>query len=127
MFFFGNIAAREIKYYLLRYNLSDVVTKVKGMLKKTELYECINSNEQLETKERIMATLRKLQALKSRISELRAQCEELQRVRAEDQNNALLCDECGRAIETGQEVEAKNFGEKARHYHKECFRKLWMQ
>jgi hypothetical protein len=29
MFFFGNIVAREIKYYLLRYNLSDVDTKVK--------------------------------------------------------------------------------------------------
>jgi hypothetical protein len=26
---FGNIVAREIKYYLLRYNLSDVDTKVK--------------------------------------------------------------------------------------------------
>jgi len=97
------------------------------MLKKMELYGNINSNEQLETKERIEATLHKLQALKSRISELRAQCEELQRLRAEDQNSALLCDECGGAIEPGQEVEAKNFGEKARHYHKECFRKLWLQ
>jgi len=97
------------------------------MLKKTELCGDINLNEQLEAKERIEATLQKLQALKSRISELRAHCEELQRSRIEDQNSALHCDECGAAIEPGQEVEAKNFGEKARHYHKECFRKLWLQ
>lgn len=97
------------------------------MFKKTELYGNIDSDEQLETKERIEATLHKLQALKSRISELRAQCEELQRLRFEDRNNALLCDECGGAIEPGQEVEAKNFGGKARHYHKECFRKLWLR
>ena len=96
------------------------------MLKKTELYGNIDSNGQLETKERIVATMHKLQALKSRISELRAQCEELQRLRSEDRNNALLCDECGGSIEPGQEVEAKNFGENARHYHKECFRKLWV-
>jgi hypothetical protein len=97
------------------------------MFKKAELYGDINMNEQLEAKERIQATLLKLQALKSRISELRAQCEELQRLHVEDQNSALHCDECGGAIELGQEVEAKNFGEKAHHYHKECFRKLWLQ
>ena len=97
------------------------------MFKKTRLCGNVNSNEQLETKEGIEATLRKLQALKNRISELRAQCEKLQRLRAEDQISALLCDECGGAIEQGQEVKAKNFGEKARHYHKECFRKLWQQ
>lgn len=96
------------------------------MFKKAEFCGYINSNEQVEAKERIEATLHKLQALKIRISELRAQCEELQRLRVEDQSRALLCDECGGAIELGQEVEAKNFGEKAHHYHKECFRKLWL-
>lgn len=97
------------------------------MFKKTEFCGDINLNEQLGAKERIEATLQKLQALKSRISELRAQCEELQRLRVEDQSSALRCDECGGAIEPGQEVEAKNFGEKAHHYHKECFRKIWQQ
>ena len=97
------------------------------MFKKTELDEDINPNEQLGPRERMEATLHKLQALKHRISELRTQCEELQRLHAEQHDNALLCDECGDAIEPGQEVEAKNFGEKARHYHKECFQKLWMQ
>ena len=97
------------------------------MFKKTEFCEDAKLNEQREAKERIEATLHKLQALKSRISELRAQCEELQKSRVEDQSSASLCNECGGAIEPGQEVEAKNFGEKAHYYHKECFRKLWLQ
>jgi hypothetical protein len=97
------------------------------MFKKTESCEDINLNVQLGAKERIEATLQKLQALKSRISGLRAQCEELQRLRVEDRRSAYRCDECGRAIEPGEEVEAKNFGDEARHYHKECFRKLWLQ
>jgi hypothetical protein len=96
------------------------------MFKKTEFCGDINSNEQVAAKERIEATLHKLQVLKNRISELRAQCEELQRLHVETQSRASLCDECGGAIEPGQEVEAKNFGEKAHHYHKECFRKLWL-
>ncbi len=98
------------------------------MLKKTEFCGEINTNSQIDVKERMENTLQKLQVLKSRISELRAHCEELQRVRVEDKNNdTLCCDECGRKIEPGQEVEAKNFGAEARHYHKECFRKLWMR
>jgi uncharacterized membrane protein len=97
------------------------------MFKKAEFCEDINLNVQLGAKERIEATLQKLQALKSRISGLRAQCEELQRLRVEDRRSAYRCDECGRAIEPGEEVEAKNFGDEARHYHKECFRKLWLQ
>jgi uncharacterized membrane protein len=97
------------------------------MFKKAEFCEDINLNVQLGAKERIEATLQKLQALKSRISGLRAQCEELQRLRVEDRRSAHRCDECGRAIEPGEEVEAKNFGDEARHYHKECFRKLWLQ
>ncbi|MGD0978187.1 MAG: hypothetical protein ABR962_03500 [Candidatus Bathyarchaeia archaeon] len=95
------------------------------MLKKTELCEEINSNQQVEAKKGIEATLQKLQALKSRISELRAHYEELLKTHAEDEGS-LRCDECGGAIERGQEVEAKNFSEKTHHYHKECFRKLWL-
>ena len=96
------------------------------MLKKTEFCGEISSNQQVEAKKRIEATLQKLQALKSRTSELRAHYEELQKTHAEDRSS-LRCDECGCAIETGQEVEAKNFCEKTRHYHKECFRKLWQR
>jgi len=96
------------------------------MFEKTEIRE-VNLNEYVEPRERVEATLRKLQILKDRISELRAHCEELQRSDVENQSGALRCEECGRAIEPGQEVEAKNFGEKTRHYHKECFRKLWLR
>ena len=97
------------------------------MFKKAELCDEISVNGQIGARERMEATLQKLQILKSRISELRAHCEELRRARNEEQSSVLHCDECANAIEPGQEVEAKNFGEKARHYHKECFRKLWMR
>ena len=98
------------------------------MLKKTEFCGEINVNSQIDIRERMEATLQKLQVLKSRISELRAHCEELQRLRIEDEGSSILrCDECDCPIEPGQEVEAKNFGAEARHYHKECFRKLWMR
>jgi len=97
------------------------------MLKKTEACEEIDTESHLDSKERIEAVLESLQTLKSRISELRAHCEELKELHVEDQRNYLRCDECGDVIEQGQEVEAKNFGEETRHYHKECFRKLWMQ
>lgn len=96
------------------------------MLKKTEFCEEISSNQHVEAKKRIEATLHKLQALKSRTSELRAHYEELQKTHAEDRSS-LRCDECGGVIKPGQEVEAKNFSEKTHHYHKECFRKLWQQ
>jgi nucleoid DNA-binding protein len=97
------------------------------MFEKTEICEEVNSKEHAEPRERMEATLRKLQILKDRISELRAHCEELQISGAANQSVALRCEECGRTIESGQEVEAKNFGEKTRHYHKECFRKLWLR
>jgi chromosome segregation ATPase len=92
--------------------------------KKTELCEENSLNQQVDAKKTVEATLQKLQALKNRISELRAHLEELQ-THVED--HSLRCDECGRAIDLGEEVEAKNFGEKVHHYHKECFLKLWLQ
>jgi len=95
------------------------------MLEKTELFEENSSDQQVDAKKTMETTLQKLQVLKSRISELRAHFEELQ-TRMEDQSS-LRCDECGRAIEPGEEVEAKNFDEKVHHYHKECFQKLWSQ
>lgn len=97
------------------------------MLKKTKFCEDINLNEQVEVRARVEAMSQKLQVLKSRISELRVHFEELQRSRAQGHSSVFRCDECGGAIESGQEVEAKNFSEKTRHYHKECFRKIWLQ
>jgi cell division septum initiation protein DivIVA len=97
------------------------------MLKKTEFGEDINMIDQAEVKERIEAILKKLQVLKRRISELRAHFEEIQKSRAEGDSTAFHCEECGGAIEPGQEVEAKNFSETTRHYHKDCFQKIWLQ
>lgn len=37
MFFFGNIATREIKYYLLRYNLFYVDMKAKGNVQENRI------------------------------------------------------------------------------------------
>lgn len=105
-----------------------MLVKVKDMLKKTEPCIEIKANPQTDVGERMEATLQKLQILKKRISKLRAHCEELQKIWIENESRMTLhCDECGFQIEEGQEIEAKNFGVEARHYHKECFRKLWTQ
>lgn len=105
-----------------------MLVKVKDMLKKPELCHEINVDPQTDAGERMKATLHKLQILKKRISKLRARCEELQRIWIENESRMTLhCDECGFPIEQGQEIEAKNFGVEARHYHRECFRKLWTQ
>jgi hypothetical protein len=97
------------------------------VLKKTGFCEDVNLNEQVEVRERVEAILQKLQVLKSMISELRARFEELQTSGFQGHSSAFRCDECGDAIEEGQEVEARNFSEKTHHYHKECFRKIWLQ
>ena len=97
------------------------------MFKKTESFEDVSPNEQVEVREKVKAMVQKLQDLKSRISELRAHFEEIQRSRVRGGSGAFLCDECGRAITLGQEVEAKNFSQRTHHYHRECFRKIWVQ
>jgi hypothetical protein len=116
----------ETKYYLARYHIFSVDVEARTMFKETKPCGEISSNQQAEAEKRIKAALQDLRALKNRTAELRAQVEELQRTRAEHEGK-LLCDECGGAMEPEREVEAKNFGEEAQHYHRECFRKLWQQ
>ncbi len=97
------------------------------MIKKTEIFEHTNGDEQLATREKIEVTLIKLQMLKGEISELRLQCEKLKKVYSESKNKALLCNECGDPIEQGQEVTVKNFtGTEKSYYHKECFQAFWL-
>jgi hypothetical protein len=97
------------------------------MFKKGEVNEQSCQYEQLKTRDEVEVTLRKLQILRNRISELRSQCEELRKLRSEDKGNALLCSECGKAIEPGQEIVVKDSeGTQRRNYHKECFRLLWV-
>lgn len=97
------------------------------MFKKGEANAESCQHEQFNAKEEVEVTLHKLQILKSRISELRAQCEELKKISSETKRNALLCSQCGEAIEPGQEIVVKGSGEvEKRQYHKECFKLLWV-
>lgn len=97
------------------------------MFKKGEANAGSCAHEQFNAKEEVEVTLHKLQTLKARISELRAQCEELRRISSETKRNALLCSQCGEAIEPGQEIVVKGSGEaEKRQYHKECFKLLWV-
>ena len=87
---------------------------------------------QVKTKEEMDVTLRKLQVLRGKISELRAQCEELRRLSLKDdslksESSGLLCSRCGEAIEPGQEIIIKSSDDtEKKHYHKDCFRLLWV-
>jgi hypothetical protein len=97
------------------------------MFKKGEVDAQSCQHEQPKVKEEVEATLHRLQILKSRISELRTHCEELRRMTSETKKNALLCSECGEAIEPGQEIVVKGSDEtEKRQYHKECFKLLWV-
>jgi hypothetical protein len=123
---YGNIANREIKYYLLRYTVFYVEPKVGKMIKKMEMCEQFSPNERPTAQDKVELTMRKLQALKVRISELRHQCEELKKMPRVVKSDAMLCDGCGGAVESGQEIVFKDSsGTKRHYYHKGCFSKLW--
>jgi len=95
------------------------------MLKKTEAWDHSCNNEKTRAKERAEVVLQRLQALKSKVSELRLQCEELRKQRLEEQSKGLLCSECGSSIEPGQEVVIKDSdGTIRNYYHPKCFKEL---
>jgi hypothetical protein len=97
------------------------------MFKRPEVDDQSHQYDQVKAREEVQITLRKLQMLRNRISELRNQCEELRSLRSEDKKNALLCCECGEAIEPGQEIVVKDSeGTQRKNYHKECFKLLWV-
>jgi len=80
----------------------------------------------VERKEKVEATLARLQSLKSQVSELRAQCEALKKLQSEKPKD-LTCNECGKLIEQDQEVVLKgSFGKANSYYHKDCFRAIWL-
>ena len=44
-----------------------------------------------------------------------------------EKQEGLMCNECGKLIEDGQEVLLKDFyGKVKRHYHKDCFKAIWL-
>jgi len=95
------------------------------MLEKVQICEHSDNGEEFNVKERAVTVLRRLQALKNEISQLRLECEELRKQRLEDQDKGLLCSECGEPIESGQEVVVKDSAGMARScYHQNCFKSL---
>jgi hypothetical protein len=104
------------------------------MFTRTETDEQLANHEQLKVREEVQITLRKLQMLKSKIAELRDQCEELRELsshahapRSETTGTTLRCSKCGRAIEPGQEIVIKDSdGTETGRYHRECFKLFWV-
>jgi hypothetical protein len=79
-----------------------------------------------ERKEKVEVVLVRLQSLKSQVSELRVQCEALKKLQLEKQKD-LICKECGKLIEQGQEVVLKgSFGKIKGYYHRDCFKAIWL-
>jgi hypothetical protein len=122
----------EIKYYILRYNLSPLKQKADNMFRRAEMDERNNQSAKVKAREEMDITLQKLQVLRGKISELRTQCEELRNLslKADSlraKSSGLLCSQCGESIEPGQEIIVKSSDEtEKKHYHKECFRLLWV-
>ena len=106
--------------------------------KKTTIGQS-NQDKRANSGEKKDVTLRKLQALKDKISEIRHQCEELRKQVSANkvfenkvsenkvsENKASLCNQCGKAIEPYQEVVVKDSaGIERRHYHAKCFQVLF--
>jgi len=80
-----------------------------------------------ERKEKVEVALARLKSLKCQVSELRAQCEALKKLESERQEEALVCNECGKLIEQGEEVTLKDsLGKVKGHCHKDCFKAIWL-
>lgn len=101
------------------------------MLKKPEIGEHTDQDEETDIREKIEITLRRLQELKGRVAELKRRCEELRQMESEHTEqegveNTLRCDKCGRALDPEQQVAVKDSdGVERSHYHKECFQTLF--
>lgn len=135
LFFF---AARDLrkKSTLEYYGFGNKVlsTSIQGVLLKRR--ECtiledirmsddLPKNQQSEAIENAVTVLQKLQALKSKVAELRVQCEELRKQRFEEHGIEPLCSKCGGYVESGQEVAIKGSNGTVRaYYHQECFKHI---
>jgi TolA-binding protein len=101
------------------------------MMKKVEIGERTDEDEETDIREKIEITMRRLQELKGRVAELKRRCEELrqmesQHMEQENMENVLRCDKCGRALDPEQQVAVKDSdGVERSHYHKECFQTLF--
>jgi len=100
------------------------------MLKKMEIGEHIEMDEEMDLREKIETTMRRLQELKERVAELKRRCEELRQLESQHKvqeaiDNTLRCDKCGHTLDPEQQVAVKDSdGVERSHYHKECFQTL---
>lgn len=76
-------------------------------------------------KESVRRALQKLQALKSKVTDLRLQCEELRNQGLEEHNIMPLCSGCHNPLEPEQEIVVRDSNKIVRaYYHRECFKHL---
>jgi len=90
-----------------------------------EVKETRIESDVAERKEKVQVALARLQSLKCAVSELRAECEALRKLRSEEPSEALVCSKCGKLIKEGDEITVKdNFGAVKSRYHGDCFKKI---
>jgi hypothetical protein len=87
-----------------------------------ELKETRCHNGAVDRKEKVEATLARLQSLKHRVSELRLQLEALRDLQSEKQEKVLLCDYCGKSIRRDTEIMVKGSLGEGKSYHEGCFK-----
>ena len=76
-------------------------------------------------KERVELALARLKSYRCKVSELRAQCETLKKMRSE-QKEDLLCRQCGKPIDKDQKVTLRDSDGKVKGVcHKDCFEEIW--
>ncbi|HJW65665.1 MAG TPA: hypothetical protein VJ507_02665 [Candidatus Bathyarchaeia archaeon] len=75
-------------------------------------------------KQNILESMRRVQALQGRISNLRLQCEELRAAMNNKTGEDSLCVECGQQIENNEAVIYSTASER-RAICKKCFSEIW--
>ena len=75
-------------------------------------------------KQNIQESMRRVQALRGRISSLRLQCEELRTAMNNKPDASPLCVECGQQIENNEAVIYSTASER-RAICKKCFSEIW--
>jgi hypothetical protein len=81
----------------------------------------------VEQKQKVEAALVRLKVLRSKVAELRAQCESLRQMEAKNDQKANVCSECRKEIEQGAEVTIEDdSGNPRSYYHRDCFKAIWV-
>jgi hypothetical protein len=94
---------------------------------KMEVNEIQHNFNSVEQKDKVEAALVRLKALRSRVAEIRAECESLKEMQAKNQKETIVCSECGKGIEQSQEITIRdNSGNPRSYYHKDCFKAIWI-